>query len=120
MRPNRLQPCNEPGCGALVRGAPRCARHRLRAFAGHGVRQYMSGYAWDRLRRRVLDRDGHRCASCGEPCPHPRHHPVDHIVNLAAGGSPADESNLRTLCRREHTAKTAAESRKGRRSSHAS
>lgn len=34
---------------------------------------------------------------CGRPCPHPRHHHVDHIVPLARGGTD-DLRNLRTVC----------------------
>jgi 5-methylcytosine-specific restriction enzyme A len=45
----------------------------------------------------VLARDGHRCQQCGKPCPHPRHHDVDHVLPRAEGGSD-DLSNLRTLC----------------------
>lgn len=53
----------------------------------------------------VLARDGHRCTSCGAPCPHPRHHPVDHIVPKHLGGTDA-LANLRTLCAPEHELKT--------------
>ncbi len=45
----------------------------------------------------ILERDGHACTYCGRPCPHPRHHDVDHIVPLRDGGTD-NERNLRTLC----------------------
>ena len=55
------------------------------------------GGAWRSARRRCLERDGHSCRACGLPCPHPAHHPIDHVVPLRGGGSHR-ASNLRTLC----------------------
>lgn len=57
---------------------------------------------WPRIRAAALDRDGHACVECGAPCPHPRHHEVDHEVPLRwlREGDPRgrDLGNLRTLC----------------------
>ena len=56
------------------------------------------GWAWStRIVPAILNRDGHRCVMCGRPCPHPRHHHVDHRVPRAQGGTD-DPGNLRTVC----------------------
>ena len=52
---------------------------------------------WDRIRRKVLDRDGWRCQKCGGPG---KLH-VHHKRELRRGGS-NDLSNLKTLCRDCH------------------
>lgn len=60
--------------------------------------------AWRKLRKRALVRDGHRCRTCGAPA-----NEVDHIVNVAEGGSDELE-NLQALCPPCHRRKTQAES----------
>lgn len=68
------------------------------------------GSAWDKIRERILQRDGGVC----QPCL--RHglvhvgHAVDHIVPREQGGSD-DDSNLQVICRPVHQAKTDAEKR---------
>ncbi len=60
---------------------------------------------WKRLAARRLAIDGHRCVRCGAPCPHPRHHEVNHIVPLRWERDPErarDMANLETLCERCH------------------
>ena len=54
-------------------------------------------WAWARLRRRVLDRDGWQCVLCGSR----NRLECDHIEGLAEGGSNSLD-NLRTLCRACH------------------
>jgi hypothetical protein len=46
-----------------------------------------------RLRRRVLNRDGHRCQICGGPA-----NEIDHIRPVMLGGADTD-ANLRAVCR---------------------
>ena len=94
--------CLEPTCPTLVRSGSRCPEHQ-RATRG--------GTRWDRwaASKAVLDRDGHACVHCGAPCPHPKHHQVDHIRRLADGGSDGP-SNKQTLCVGCHRAKTRRES----------
>lgn len=60
---------------------------------------------WAVVRRRVLERDGHRCKACGRA----GRLEVDHIVPLAGGGKPYDMRNLQALCRGCHIAKTKRE-----------
>lgn len=62
---------------------------------------------WKTTRRRILARDGHRCA-CGNPATQ-----VDHIVNVSAGGTHEDD-NLRAICGPCHEAKTKLEQQAGR------
>jgi 5-methylcytosine-specific restriction protein A len=67
------------------------------------VRGY--GAEWDRLRLLVLKRDKHLCQHCwraGRPTPATD---VDHIVSKARGGTD-ETSNLQSLCRECHDAKS--------------
>ena len=59
------------------------------------------------IKRRVLERDGHRCYLRGPRCiGHATQ--VDHVVNVAAGGT-HDEGNLAAICAPCHEAKTQGE-----------
>ena len=62
---------------------------------------------WTALRRRVFERDGYRCRSCGKA----GRLEADHIKPLHKGGRPYDPANLQTLCRTCHIRKTADENR---------
>lgn len=66
--------------------------------------QRVSNFRWTELRNRALERDGFRCVKCSIP----GRLEVDHIVPKSNGGSD-DLSNLQTLCRSCHIAKTKAE-----------
>lgn len=68
------------------------------------------GRPWRRTRDRILLRDQYTCQAC-----HRVTHEleVDHIVNVAQGGSD-DDANLQSLCVPCHKAKTAQESLAGR------
>jgi 5-methylcytosine-specific restriction endonuclease McrA len=68
---------------------------------------------WAKLTKRVRERDGHRCRSCGCSTP-PRFGAVDHVVPLYLGGS-SSVSNLVLLCDDCHRAKTRTESADARR-----
>lgn len=62
---------------------------------------------WDKIRKRVLKRDGYRCKvknSLGQRCPEPAVD-VDHIVN----GDDHRESNLQAICDWHHRKKSGAE-----------
>ena len=60
---------------------------------------------WGILRRRILNRDGWRCRTCGKA----GRLEVDHVIPVQAGGDWWDPANLQTLCRPCHFAKTATE-----------
>ena len=63
-----------------------------------GDKRYQSG-AWRNARRRVMERDGHRCKMGAPGCLGVADQ-VDHIVPAAAGGAFYDDHNLRAICRR--------------------
>lgn len=108
------KPCTR--CGVLVRdGSSKCQAHKVRegSFAdkARGTRHERGyGTAWDRMRERIMRRDGGLCQ------PSLRHglvvtaHDVDHRVPKALGGTD-DDDNLQAISRAVHQAKTAAEKR---------
>lgn len=89
-------------CPTLIASGSRCPVHALRRGTSGWARQADSAA--------VLDRDGHRCRNCGAPCPHPKHHELDHRRPLFMGGD-SSHANLQVLCRSCHRAKTRAEMR---------
>lgn len=48
-------------------------------------------------RRRVYERDGHRCVECGRPESEENPLTIDHIIPRSRGGTDA-ETNLQTMC----------------------
>ena len=88
-------------CHTLTQSGPRCTactRTKRRTTNASRVNATGgSGWAWSRVRRAVLERDGYRCVLCGLVPPTSTHNEVDHIVPLAEGGT-SDMANLRTLC----------------------
>lgn len=67
------------------------------------------GRPWRRKRESILLRDKYTCQSCGTVTLDLE---IDHIVNIAQGGSD-DDVNLQALCVPCHKAKTAIESAHG-------
>lgn len=119
------KPCGHPACRTLVRGgAGYCPEHKKPAVGSFSDRargtRHERGYGseWDARRKRILDRDAGLCQAClrsgivhavgGKPysawC--------DHITPKAEGGTD-DDSNLQTLCRSCHNAKTDREKARG-------
>jgi hypothetical protein len=105
-----LRPCL--GCGATVRGKPRCAdcqRQRDRAKAARRPDLHNDARERERRRRVVAD---HR-ARVGDWCPglgqHPAHPSADlvadHLVEVAGGGLASGP--LRVLCRSENSRRSA-------------
>lgn len=60
---------------------------------------------WRGLRRRIFERDGWRCRTCGRA----GRLECDHIKNWRDGGAFWEENNLQTLCRGCHIEKTRRE-----------
>lgn len=68
---------------------------------------------WRAVRQQALDRDHHRCTAPGCRAPAAD---VDHVVPVSRGGTDALSrggtdalSNLASICRQHHAAKTAAQ-----------
>jgi 5-methylcytosine-specific restriction protein A len=66
------------------------------------------GWAWQKLRLRILERDGFRCQTCKSHGILTPANQVDHILNKASGGSD-DPINLQSLCKTCHAAKSKRE-----------
>ena len=129
-RPDCCRVCNEP----VVDGRWNYCSTRCRKIAN----AVQSMFIWSTVRDQILDRDDSTCQECGlseamawraywqshelfdhledrdrfwelvPEAPTGLLH-VDHIERIADGGHPFDESNLRTLCKDCHHAKTAEE-----------
>lgn len=116
------KPCRRPGCRELVYGGGNwCDSHRKeRVVPGsfsdrHRGSRHARGYGsqWDKLRKRILERDCGLCLVCQAEGRLTAATMVDHIINKAAGGTD-DEENLQSICRECHVEKTAREARRGR------
>jgi hypothetical protein len=53
------RPCIVPGCAVLVSKGSRCPRHRIKKTPR------LNGWERQRIRDKVLERDGNRCVKCG-------------------------------------------------------
>ncbi len=87
-------------------------REMAKPVAAEGADGWGSGRGgrpWRRIRNVILERDQYTCCHCGLVTLDLE---VDHIINVAAGGTD-DESNLQALCVPCHKTKTAIESAKG-------
>lgn len=107
-------PCAAAGCAALTR-TRWCELHgdERRAAGGRGTaRERGYGAAWDRLSRRW--RAAHPlCCTCAERGVTTAAELVDHIVPTDVDSTRImDETNLQSLCRSCHAAKTAEDERR--------
>lgn len=67
------------------------------------------GYAWQKLRKLVLQRDAYLCQECYKKQKLTPATDVDHIKPKSAGGTD-DQDNLQSLCKSCHEIKTSMES----------
>jgi 5-methylcytosine-specific restriction protein A len=96
--------CTEPGCGTITTEG-RCERHQRKAWANVSANgRALSGRQRENLRKRAI-REQPACRNCGSTADLE----VDHIIEVADGGSLADRSNLQVLCHSCHLLKTAAQ-----------
>lgn len=107
-------------CGVLIHGGgSRCEAHALLFTGRFGdparksrqARGY--GAAWERARKRVLERDNGLCVPCRKAGRISTGTAVDHVTPKAEGGND-DEANLQTICDPCHDAKRAREALRGR------
>lgn len=106
------RPCPAPGCRELVdRGY--CDKHRKerhRAYHQSSEKHKENNRFYASARWRKV-RDAHRmieplCRECRIEGQLTQVEIVDHIVAREDGGAPYDHSNLQSLCKRHHNAKT--------------
>lgn len=83
------------------------------AEAAPAYGQGRGGRPWRRIRERVLERDCYLCQPCKRKGGLTLATEVDHIVNVAQGGTD-DETNLQSICGTCHEAKTQSEARQAR------
>lgn len=113
------RPCTYACCGKLVLGGSRCEQHRRLDTNRFGDRRRGSrhergyGTAWDKQRKRILERDCGLCQPCKRRGWLTQATMVDHIVPKAEGGSD-DDTNLQSICGDCHGEKTAAEAARAR------
>ncbi|OTG85834.1 HNH endonuclease [Acinetobacter sp. ANC 4558] len=112
------RPCRESLCPNLVKSRNQkgyCDAHaskrtgwtrRVDRTGSTTERGY--GYQWQKLRKRILQRDQYLCVTCMAKGRVTEATDVDHIVAKAHGGTD-DESNLQSLCSPCHKEKTAME-----------
>jgi len=93
----RAARCVECGQPLASHRSPYCSRKCRWKFHGH--------YFWDSARSYVMLRDRYTCRLCGLRR-RARELDVDHIVEVAIGGAALEYSNLQTVCRPCHRAKT--------------
>ncbi|MBI4636118.1 MAG: HNH endonuclease [Candidatus Rokubacteria bacterium] len=100
------KPCAAPGCPAITHRRF-CAPHQQAADQARGTAaQRGYGARWRQLRLLILARD----PICRDPsgCIAPSTD-VDHVIPRAQGGDDREE-NLRGLCHRHHSRRTAIDS----------
>jgi len=108
------KPCAHPGCGKLVSDGRYCPAHKKPGWekTKTSAHQRGYGYAWQKLRVVVLQRDSGLCQPCLAKGQLTTGNIVDHIIPKAEGGGD-DLKNLQTICKPCHTMKTFMESARG-------
>ena len=104
-----LRKCTYPGCNVLVKGG-RCVAHpSKRVVRDPDIKKLYNDPRWKRMREAQLVKDPW-CAECLNRGEHTLATEVDHIV--PHDGDPQlffDETNLQSLCKPDHSSKTAKE-----------
>lgn len=106
-------PCNKPGCGALTNNRY-CDKHYTNKSNYQHTKtstQRGYGYAWQKLRIIILQRDKYLCQYCLRDGRVTQAQIVDHIKPKAKGGDDRQD-NLQSLCRACHDHKTATKDSK--------
>lgn len=99
-------PCTQPGCPELTTSG-RCPAHATGRW-DRSKRKASLPANWQRLRLRILKRDGHRCYLCGASA-----NRVDHVTPAYLGGTDM-ESNLAAICGQCDSRKSAIEGNNAR------
>lgn len=105
--------CRKPACGNTTTDrSGYCDKHKeesgwVKWHGGKTRTERGYGYAWDKLRLRILKRDKYicQCSECKKHGMIREAHEVDHIIAKANGGLD-NESNLQAINRECHKRKT--------------
>lgn len=106
--------CALHGLYRAAGGCPKCTASRSTSKPTTRANRIRSSARWQRVRARILDRDGHRCTYGlydeddlrGIPrggCRARHGLDVHHRTPIEDGGDPYDDANLRSLCSRHHS-----------------
>ncbi|HEX6245443.1 MAG TPA: HNH endonuclease, partial [Polyangiales bacterium] len=96
--PALAQPADAPTQSARApSGAARPETEAVPVTRQHAKALDLDATLPPRVRKRVLQRDGHRCRHCGSP-----RGPMIHHIRFRSWGGGDDEQNLLTLCARCH------------------
>ncbi|WP_422822410.1 HNH endonuclease [Vreelandella populi] len=93
-----------------------CDKHADQAVAwkkSPSTKRDRGGRPWRRKRQQILRRDKGLCQPCLKQGFFTPAVEVDHVVNIASGGTNSDD-NLQAICEPCHKAKTLEEARRGR------
>ena len=118
------RPCGQPGCKVLLLVGSRCDEHRRQAYKQQKQavsidyvdrNRFYQRKEWKAIRSAHLMREP-LCRLCLAADLYAAAVVVDHIDEIADGGDLLDDSNLQSLCKSCHNAKTmrrSIERRKG-------
>src|SRR5690242_3559468 len=110
MPTRAASPCSTPRCPNLKP----CAAHPRVPWDRRKRQASGNGWAWQRTRLRILERDGYVC-HLRIACAGAKAEVVDHVLNRARHGDESDE-NLVAACKACNEAKRRVEAAAGRRS----
>src|SRR5262245_38045647 len=104
-----LRKCTYPGCNVLVNSG-RCVKHSTkRVVSDPDVKKLYNSPQWKAMRAAQLAKDPW-CAECLKRGDHVPATEVDHIKPHDGDASLFfDENNLQSLCKPDHSSKTASE-----------
>ena len=107
MKP--AQVCTVPGCRGTAKKFGRCEIHsRVHEREVHPNRTFYNSRLWQAVRENKLS-DYPICEECERDERISPASEVDHITPLSSGGAQLDRSNLQSLCKPCHSAKTRRE-----------
>jgi 5-methylcytosine-specific restriction enzyme A len=108
MPSQSLRKCTQPGCDALVKSG-RCSAHSRKSYHNPKAKQLYNSRRWQVLRVAHLS-DNPWCVDCFVDGRYVLATEVDHInPHKGDAGLFFDPANLQSLCKVDHSRKTASE-----------
>ena len=114
QRPKSI--CRVVSCGKAIDAPGYCEQHKResvgwnKSHQGKTTTERGLGWKWQKIRLRILKRDGELCQPCQRQGRIVEGREVDHIIPRAIGGT-NDDANLQTICKACHLDKTQREKR---------